>query len=367
MAKAKQTKQIQRFATVTLANGMKKRISARGKTEREAIRKLEKLKAEYEAGLRTINSKTKFEVWYEEWFKTYKSPSVTAGTLENVKIAFRKYFLPEIGHMAISEIKPIHIKAIANQFAGLSKSYAKKSMGYLREAFKAAKQNGLISANPCDDLTLPQCNNAKQRRALTEEEEDLFKFAVENHPKGLLFGISYACGLRPGEARALKWSDVDLKAGTVSVKHAVAKGTLTLKEPKTAAGIREITMPTWYADKLRKLPLPFNRDTFIFGDGDKPITEQRYSRAWSSMLRMMDIKNGAKTYRNRIVEKTIDYKITPYYLRHTYATKLAENNIPLKESQRLLGHTKPEMTLRFYQHCTKRMERTAKELLRNIV
>ncbi|MBQ3199278.1 MAG: tyrosine-type recombinase/integrase [Firmicutes bacterium] len=358
---------IQRFATVELANGQKKRIAARGKTEREALQKLAKLQAEYAAGIRTANGNTKLRLWYEQWLEIYKLPSITIASADNIRIAFRKYFLPLLGEMPISKIKPLHIKQAVNQFQGLSKSYAKKNFAFLKECFDAARANGLIISNPCADVKLPTVKPAEERRALTEQEQKLFLTAIKQHNYGLLFGISYACGLRPGEARALRWSDIDFKQKLVHITHAVENKTDNLKAPKTAAGIRTVTIPNWYLAELAKRPIPINRDAFIFGNGRTPINERLYKRSWHSLMRTMDILNGATLYRNQIIKSTLDNRLSPYYLRHTYATKLAEHNIPLKEAQRLLGHTKPEMTLRFYQHCTEKMQEETKSVLRDII
>ena len=62
---------------------------------------------------------------------------------------------------------------------------------------------------------------------------------------------------------------------------------------------------------------------------------------WNTTLRTMDILNGAKVYRNKVVESTIPDKdkLTPYNLRHTYRTMLNDCGIGDYFKKRLMGHT----------------------------
>lgn len=361
------TKTIQRFATITLADGSKKRISARGATEREALQKLAKLKAEYETGIRAVNSNTTFSAWYMQWIEVYKKPAVHEARLKIISSVFKKFYLPQLGAMKIGEIKKIHVQNIINDFQGYSKNYMKASASVLKECFKEAKNNELITANPCDNLKLPLAEPREQRRALTEKERDLFLQVIKKSPYGAYFGIMYACGLRPNEARALTWEDIDFKNKRVNVNKAVESKTKNIKEPKTKAGIRTIPIPDWYLQMLNKIPRPINKDSLVFCN--KPnsiISEYSTFTYWKRILKEMDIANGAETYKEKIIEKTIDYNITPYYLRHTFATMLGENNIPIKIAQKWMGHETPEMTLKFYQHASEKMEREAEEKFRQI-
>ncbi len=140
-------------------------------------------------------------------------------------------------------------------------------------------------------MTLEKSKGTKgYQRALTDEEVKIFKTIMDKHEKGLLFGISLACGLRPGEARALKWQDVDLKKNLITVSSAVAKGSLDIKQPKTASGIRTIPMPAWFADKLKGYIRHIDTPFVFFGTGKLPMGKQRYNRAWDNFHRLMDIR-----------------------------------------------------------------------------
>ena len=79
----------------------------------------------------------------------------------------------------------------------------------------------------------------------------------------------------------------------------------------------------------------------------------------------MDIEAGAALYRNKVIihSPNIGQDLTPYYLRHTYATDLAERGVPLKTAQYLLGHATIAMTAQIYTHVTTAMIDDARALI----
>jgi integrase len=65
--------------------------------------------------------------------------------------------------------------------------------------------------------------------------------AIE-HSRVLLYTVAVALGMRQGELLALRWSDVDLEAGTINVRHTLRRGVRALGEPKTERAKRTLRM-----------------------------------------------------------------------------------------------------------------------------
>ena len=358
MATKKTTKQVQRFATVTLPNGEKKRIAARGKNEREALQKLAKLKAEYDAGLIVVNSNTTFEKWFDEFMEVYKKNKIIKSSQELIRCIIVNYFIPYIGKMKIAEIKLIHLQNCINEMSGYSYSYVSKAAIYIKEIFQKAVENDLIIKSPAIGLQ-PPAAVAGKRRSLTPREIEVFKKAMAIHKHGALFGIMLACGLRPAEARALTWFNVNLRKKEIKITQAVEANSNNLKPPKTAAGVRIVPIPDWF---IPYFPKPNGESPFVFQNSKgELISNSSYKKAWESFLRQMDILAGAKMYKKQITVHAVDQKLTPYYLRHTYATSLAEKGVELKTAQYLLGHTNISITAGIYTHVTEKMLETAKQ------
>lgn len=347
---------------ITTPTGEKKQVKVRAKTKKELEKKFMEKKLGYEMGILTINSNTLFSKWAEEWLETYKKPTVDDATLKNIHYIVDKFFIPRLHAMKLSDIKTIHIQQCLNESRDYAKSTIDKAATHINSIMEKAVINNLINRNPCLGLEKPKGKEKQERRALTEEERTIFKTVMKQHEKGLLFGIMLACGLRPSEARALKWENIDIKNKQLSITATVATRKDTLKQPKSKAGIRTIPIPDWYMEMFQKnAVVNINKNAFIFfGSNNRPMTEQRLKRAWLSFRREMDILAGAKLYRNEIVEHAIDQSITPYYLRHTYATSLAENGVDMKTAQYLLGHSDIKMTAQIYTHVTNKMLETAR-------
>ncbi len=346
---------------VDMPDGTKKEIKSRGKTDEEVQRKYDRKKWEYEMGLLTFNKNTLFVKWVEEWLETYKKPKVRSKHYNDTKNMLDRVFVPIIGTLKMADIKPVHLQNAINELEGKSASYIAKAMSTIKSIMDKAVINEIISKNPALKLE-PPIGTKNSRRALTQEEQDVFIQTFTKHKYGPLFGITLACGLRPGEARAMLWFNVDKKNHKITVTQAVEAGTKNIKEPKTKAGKRVIPIPDWYVPILDNLPKTDSPLLFPNESGEI-LSDQNYKRAWKSFYRLVDIEAGAKVKQNQVIIHAIPQDITPYYLRHTYATKLAELGVDIKTAQYLLGHTDIKMTANIYTHVSNKMFDEAKEKL----
>ena len=341
---------------VTRADGSKKRIRVRGNDEAEVNEKIALIKFQEQAGLIVFNSNTPFDRWAEEWLDVYKKPKVTQGTYLEIKGILDRCFIPYLGKMKIGDIKLPQVQKCLNQLEGKSKSYIHRAYIYISACFRKAWEAEMIQRSPCIGLEEPNAAEKTERRALTPTERRYFLEAIQTHHKGAFFGIMYACGLRPAEARALTWFNINMNDKTVTVTQAFAERTNDLKAPKTDSGKRTIPIPDWYMDILKDIP----RDNcpYVFHtDRGNPLDPTRYDRVWKTLLREMEIKAGAKLYRNKIIMYSghIGQDLTPYNLRHTYATELAEKGVPIKTAQYLLGHSDIRVTANIYTHITEKL------------
>ena len=335
--------------TVVDAQGNKKRIPLRDKDPYELERKLQQKKFEYERGLLVVNGNSTVEKWALEWLDTYKKPRVLTKCYNKHKSAINKYIIPEIGHMKLSDVKVIHIERLLNDLTHLSSDYIGFIYNALNSMFSKAVSNDLLVKNPCAYAEKPKGKQQTELRSLTSKEESIFLEIAKKHHRGVMFKISLKCGLRPGEVRALDRNDIDLKKHQIRIKNAVESGKTNIKETKTEKGVRIVPIPSDFEKELIEI-LPDSGLVFPSNSTGKVMTEQNYYRSWSSFKRLMNIEAGAKVYRNKILEPVIDDKITPYYLRHTYCTHLAEKGIDIRTAQYLMGHANIDITAKIYTH-----------------
>lgn len=169
-----------------------------------------------------------------------------------------------------------------------------------------------------------------------------------------------ACGLRPAEARALTWFNINLTEKNITITQSIQDNSNIVNEPKTSAGRRTIPIPDWYMEILKTVKKTDSPYVFPNAKGN-PMDAQRYIKSWHSLIRQMDIAAGAKLYRNQVIIHALDQDLTPYNLRHTYATDLSRKEVEIKKAQYLLGHNDIRVTANIYTHITPDMIESVRE------
>lgn len=205
-----------------------------------------------------------------------------------------------IGDAAAGELRLVEIDrdvVEAIRAAGLAKGRTVKTMknavsGTLRAVLERARLAKLIAENPTDGLRW-QRPIRKQPDPLSEDERDrvLAHFA-RKHPRLYpLIGTLFLAGLRPSEATALRWSDVDLAARQLVIGRSRVRGRESAT--KTAASTRTIRITRELAGILRAhCPLDADVDTYVFRNAQgRPYEQDKVrQRYWRPALRALGIR-----------------------------------------------------------------------------
>lgn len=326
-----------------------KKYEATGKTELEAMTKLAEKLATAKRGEETIGGAMTVSAWYKEWKATYKDhKGLTAKSLGMYDEKFNRYIRPRIGAMKLRDVKDVHLQRILNDQEGMSYSHVEKLRRVMREMFSRARKSRIIAVDPSEGLELPAAPEGTHR-SLTDAERAVLLKVAERHHAGLYVLTLLYTGMRPGEAAALTWTDVDFKNNEIHIHAALESGTGRVKGPKTEAGIRDIPIRAALLPHLLAVKGdPFDR-VFKSRSGH-PLNSNSQYRLWKDFKRAMDIEMGAKVYRNRIEESVIAADLTPYCLRHTFATDCARAGVPLETVRWYLGHEDISTTANIYQH-----------------
>lgn len=326
-----------------------KKYEATGKTEQEAMTKLAEKLAAAKRGEETIGGSMTVDAWYKQWKATYKDPKgLTPKSLGMYDEKYNGYIKPAIGRMKLRDVKDIHLQRLLNGQAGMSQSHVEKLRRVLREMFSRARKSRLIAYDPSEDLDLPAAKDGSHR-SLTDQERAVLLKVAETHHAGLYILTLLYTGMRPGEAAALNWADVDFDNKMIHIHAAVESGSSHIKGPKTAAGIRDLPIhATLFPRLLAAKGEPFS--PVFTGEAGSRLNSGNQYRLWRSFKRAMDIEMGAKLERNKIVESKISPDLKPYCLRHTFATDCARAGVPLETVRWLLGHADISTTANIYQH-----------------
>jgi integrase len=182
-------------------------------------------------------------------------------------------------------------------------------------------------------------------RSLTAVEVGVLMRALHGHRLEPLVVTAIGTGLRQGELLALRWRDLDLEGGTVTVRHTLRRGTRTLGEPKTARARRTVELPASVVavlaeHKRRRVVRSLDADSdFVFT---------------TAAGRPLDSRNLTQDFQAEL-EKAKLPRVRWHDLRHTTATLMLEQGEELGIVSRILGHSDFSTTADVYAHLTRKM------------
>ena len=288
----------------------------------------------------------KIEEWFDVWLSVYIKGQVKQNTYEKYDRVMKSYVISywkdrEIENITREDIVEL-LYVELRQKRGLSVSGVNFVIGILKRVFDVAKDNGIITVNPCRNIKrLPNIGQQKAE-AFTKSEQLKVERHIEkaNNPK--LYGIIICLytGLRIGELLALKWSDIDLKNRIMYVNKSVdQKG--NVNQPKTSAGNRIIPIPHELITTFRRLKADNNCEYVISTEG-RQTGVRSYQRLFERMLRKIGIR-----------------VLKFHTLRHTFATRAIESGMDVKTLSELMGHSNVSITLNCYTHCLLEHKRQA--------
>ena len=170
------------------------------------------------------NPRMLFDDWFSFWMEEYKRNSVKVGTFETYRQFYKSLIFPAIGKIPLCKIKSNDIQSLCNRLfeSGYAISSLKIVFVLIKSSLKRAVLNGILERNPADSVQLPRNTVPKIRTALTKEQQDLFSKFSKESPLYQFFAVMLRTGLRNGELRGLKFSDIDFKNRIIHVRRTFA-------------------------------------------------------------------------------------------------------------------------------------------------
>ena len=291
----------------------------------------------------------------ENWLRSVKS-GIKESTYAHYSYTLHKYLLPLLGTFLVEVLNEellersleATITANGTGHRPLGHSSAKECLSMLRRICKYAVHLHLM--RPMEIcVALPQ-EKPQTINPLTLAEQGQLRTYVLTNPNprkiGLLLGIE--SGLRIGEICGLKWSDFDLKSGTVEINRTVSRIScgnghtkVVIQTPKTRTSHREIPLSKHILVVLRKIHSEFPSNAwFLSGNEQKPVEPRCYRKSLKVYLKQAAV-----------------HLVHPHTLRHTFATTCLQARCDIKTLSELLGHSNPGITLKRYVHSDLKLKR----------
>lgn len=173
-----------------------------------------------------------------------------AKNVRHARNVLNAYVLPEIGEVPLTQIEPAHLRAVQRKMLGRGLA-VNTTKGALQSVWgslwKAARSEGLVAGSPQSELQWPR-HNPDPDPFTSEERDQIIAWARRRQPQYLpLFASVFLAGMRPSEACGLRWGDIDLDTGEVTIARPLASREQT--RGKTSKSLRQIRV----SDRLLEL------------------------------------------------------------------------------------------------------------------
>ncbi len=296
-----------------------------------------------------------FSEYLESWLEIIKG-SVAVSTYASYSAMATRIIAPYFKEKGVI-LKDITAKNIQDFYLQeLKKVSASTVVHYhalIHKALKYAMKIDLIDVNPADKVERPKRERFVGSFYDAEEMNELFKAAKGTKLElPILFGAFY--GLRRSEAIGLKWDAVDFEQNTLVIKHTVTScnldGKLTIVESDT----------TKTKSSMRTLPLvPFVRERLLTlkeeQKENRRLCGRSYSKEYSGYICVNEIgdlikPNYVTEFFPKLLEANGLRRIRFHDLRHSCASLLLANGVPMKQIQEWLGHSDFSTTANIYAH-----------------
>jgi integrase len=302
-----------------------------------------------------------FHTFAEQWW-VRNERQLRASTQADYKWRLEKHLLPFFADYRIDRITydlvERYIAAKLAEDEPLSARSINMTLVLMGSILEGAVERELILRNPARGrkrrVREPRparsyLDSAQHIEALLAAAGEIDRRAREKHVRrrAMLATLAFA-GLRIGELCSLRWRDVDL-----------AGGWLTVRASKTDAGVRKVKIRAALSSELRVIrPLDADPDGYVFAT-------EKGGESNPSNIRNRVLAPAVSAANTDLADRGLSplpENLTPHSLRRTFASVLCAIGEPATISMQEMGHTSPNLTLRVYAQAMRRDEQEAQRL-----
>jgi integrase len=270
---------------------------------------------------------------------------ISGRTRESYEVAAK--LLAPIGGIPVQRLGTADVERWHLEMRHLSASAKRAAHGVLQRALADAVRHKLCTRNAAADQGPPPAGKLSKVAMLDAEQVTALLTKLEGDDQWRVpVIVALYCGLRRGEQLALKWNRVNLDGARMEIVEALdeANGVVTVKEPKTKAGRRTISLPQIVGAALRAHKVQQFEIALLLGQG-RPASDSLVFPAVGGGYdgpRAFSLRWGRAAARLGVPE------ISWHSLRHSHASMLVAARVPITTIARRLGHANASVTLKVY-------------------
>lgn len=330
-------------ATLTVgysATGRRRRRSIYARTKGELLARLQALRSQVVAGTLPEPRRITLAAFLDAWLE---GANLRPATKALYRGAITAHITPHIGGVAVSRLAPMEIQRLLAALKECGVGAAMRQVVYrvLRRSLRQAVRQRLLAHDPCEGVEPPRYA-APPISPFSIEELRRFFAAARADRLGALYILLGTTGLRVGEALGLTWKSIDLSRGVATITQQLLEvsGRVTMADLKTSGSRREVPLAALAVAALkehRKAQLVAGHyrgeDGLVFTDGD------------GGPLRRSNLRR--RSYHPLLQAAGLPRRPL-HVLRHSVATALLGEGVPVHVVSALLGHVRPSITLNVY-------------------
>lgn len=356
----------------TTPDGKKEDICLRDKEKKIELLLLQNLDAS--------SSKYSFNDMFDRYVlvKKHKGKKLTENTINNYKSMWNKNVREsQLGKMRIIDIKRSHLIQFYEELQENDISYG--TITFFNKVFSAvfnmAINEDIIMKNPTRKVMDEIEGMQNCRCALSVAQQKEFLNFLYRQDRALYRKVAFSIEtmIRVSELAGITWNDIDMREKIIMIDHQMiykkfkddSRTTYHITETKNKQ-TRIIPM----SENAYKILLEYKRRWYMIGkdyevDGKSGFVFFSKSNSLINYMNFNNelkraVENYNKTAKNKIEE------ISPHVLRHTGCTRNAEDGMPIKELQYMMGHASTQITNEIYNHVDVIRARKALENVENI-
>lgn len=344
------------------------RKSFYGLTRKEVADQLTKALRERDQGLPVTNDRQTLEQFLTYWLEHHVRPSVRPRTFESYSLLSRVHLIPDLGRIPLQQLTPQHVQAfLASKLkSGRAPQTVRHMRTVLRRALNAAMKWNLIGRNSAALVDPPRLERRRTTTLSAEQARRVLE-AADGERLAALYTLALSLGMREGEVLGLRWSDIrELEGGSP---------TLTISQTLQRIG-REFQFAEPKTDRSRRtLALPKSVVKALLAHRRRQAAERlALGPAWNDLDLVFTTPDGLPIERKSL-HRNFKHLLAKagmpdcrfHDLRHSAASLLIAEGVPLRTIMELLGHSSISVTADIYSHIAPAMMRDAADKMDSIL